>query len=75
MMYTLDISPKYRYFPIFGRNIYDFPDFLPNQLSISNIMSVPPNIRYFDDISADITDFLFLASNVRKKITYFLTST
>ena len=60
VMYTLDISLKYQYFLIFRRNIGDFLDILSNQLSVSNIMSIPADIRYFGDISADISDFLFI---------------
>ena len=56
----LDISLKYRNFMIFRRNIDDFTDFLANGLSVGKIVLVSTNIRYFDNISTDKSDILFL---------------
>ena len=51
MKYTLDISLKYRRFYLF----------LANRISVGKIVSIPINIRYFGDISTDISNFLFFA--------------
>ena len=49
--YIFDILAKYRRFFLF------LVDFLANRLSVDKILSVSVDIRYFDDISADKTDF------------------
>ena len=58
MRYTLDK------FPIFHQKYQQFyrflADFLANRFLVDKIISVPANIRYFDDISTDISDFLIL---------------
>ena len=46
------------------------PIFLANRLSVGKIVLVPADIQYFGDISADISDFLFLASTFNVKSIY-----
>ena len=53
-----DISSIFRQFFIY------FFDFLANQLSVGNIVSGPIDNRYFDDITIEKTEILFLAHNL-----------
>ena len=55
--YSLEISPKYREFPMFRRF---FLDFLANRLSVGNIVLGPTDNQYFGDILAEKTEILFL---------------
>ena len=65
--YTLDILVKYRKFynisPKYQRFYRFLADFFANRLSVGKIVSIPVDIRYFGDISVDISDFLFLEND------------